>query len=112
MKGKRFTNTFNLDEYMKCIISGFYPAVDCEEVSESDAKFEFIMLGLRTRYGISLEDYKQRFGSDLKDDFPIALEKSDRYLIFKDGRMMIKDEFLYVQNSVLMPFMEEPRKEN
>lgn len=112
MKGKRFTNTFNLDEYMKCIISGFYPAVDCEEVSESDAKFEFIMLGLRTRYGISLEDYKKRFGSELKDDFPIALEKSDRYLIFKDGRMMIKDEFLYVQNSVLMPFMEEPRKEN
>lgn len=58
MKGKRFTNTFDLDEYMKCIISGFYPAVDCEEVSETDAKFEFVMLGLRTKYGVSLTEYE------------------------------------------------------
>ena len=109
MKGKRFTNTFDLDEYMKCIISGFYPAVDCEEVSETDAKFEFVMLGLRTKYGVSLTEYEKQFASSLEGDFPVALEKSGRYLDREGDTLRIKDEYLYVQNSVLMPFMEEPR---
>lgn len=109
MRGKRFTNTFDLDEYMKCLISGFYPAVDCEEVSEADAKFEFIMLALRTKYGVSLSEYEKQFGSSLKDDFPQALGKSGRYLEEEGDRLRIRDEYLYVQNSVLMPFLEEPR---
>ena len=109
MKGKRFTNTFNLDEYMKCVISGFYPAVDCEEVSEADAKFEFVMLGLRTEKGVELAAYQKAFGSELKEDFPRALNKSEKYLCMDGGYLKIKEEYLYVQNSVLMPFMEEPR---
>lgn len=109
MRGKRFTNTFDLDEYMKCLISGFYPAVDCEEVSEADAKFEFIMLALRTKYGVSLSEYEKQFGSSLKDDFPQAFGKSGRYLEEEGDRLRIRDEYLYVQNSVLMPFLEEPR---
>jgi len=112
MKGKRFTNTFDLDEYMKCIISGFYPAVTCEEVGESDAKFEFIMLALRTKYGASLSEYEKAFGSVLEEDFPVALEKSGRYLERDGDKIKIKDEYLYVQNSVLMPFMEEPGRKN
>ncbi|MBQ8885410.1 MAG: radical SAM family heme chaperone HemW [Clostridia bacterium] len=109
IKGKRFTNTFDLDEYMKCIISGYYPAVTSEEVSEADAKFEFIMLALRTKYGVSLSEYEKNFASRLEDDFPKALEKSDKYLEREGDIIRIKDEYLYVQNSVLMPFMEEPR---
>lgn len=60
MNGKRFTNTFNLDDYMKCVISGFFPAVDCEEVGEADAKFEKVMLALRTAEGLSLAEYRKR----------------------------------------------------
>ena len=88
---------------MKCIISGFYPAVDCEEVSETDAKFEFVMLGLRTKYGVSLTEYDKQFASSLEGDFPVALEKSGRYLDREGATLRIKDEYLYVQNSVLMP---------
>lgn len=109
MKGKRFTNTFDLDEYMKCVISGFFPAVTCEEVSEADSKFEFIMLALRTKYGVSLSEYEKQFGKAFEEDFPAALQKSARYLERDGDRIRIKEEFLYVQNSVLMPFMEEPR---
>ena len=107
MRGKRFTNTFNLDEYMKCIISGFYPAVSCEEVSEGEAKFEFIMLGLRTRYGISLTEYKRQFGTSVGEDFPNAFKKSLEYLELDGERIRIKEEYLYVQNSILMPFLDE-----
>ena len=109
MNGKRFTNTFNLDDYMKCVISGFCPAVDCEEVSETDAKFEKVMLALRTSKGLSLSDYKKEFSSDLEEDFPSALAKTRKYLDEDGDIIRIKDEYLYVQNQILMPFMEEPR---
>ena len=110
MKGKRFTNTFDLDEYMKCVISGFYPAIEAEDVSETDAKFEFVMLALRTKYGVSLSEYEKKFGVPLQEDFPKALEKTEKYLEYVGDAVKIKDEYLYVQNSVLMPFMEEPRE--
>ncbi len=109
MRGKRFTNTFDLDEYMKCVISGFYPAVTSEEVDENDAKFEKVMLALRTEKGLSLKNYKETFGSSLGDDFPQALKKTAKYLELNGDNLKIKDEYLYVQNSVLMPFMEEER---
>ncbi len=107
MQGSRFTNTFQLDEYMKCVISGFYPAITCEKVGESEAKFEFIMLGLRTKYGVSLKEYKQKFSNEMAEDFPKALRESLKYLELDGDRIRIKDEFLYVQNSILMPFMDE-----
>lgn len=107
MQGKRFTNTFSLDEYMKCIISGHYPAVTCEEVEGADAKFEYVMLALRTTKGVSMRGYKETFGTTLAEDFPNALKKSVQYLQLDGDNIRIKDEFLYVQNSILMYFMEE-----
>jgi len=109
MRGKRFTNTFDLDEYMKCIISGFYPAVTSEDVSEEDAKFEFVMLAMRTKYGVNMQEYKEKFGTSLGDDFPNALKKTVKYLELDGDNLKIKDEFLYVQNSILVYFMEEER---
>jgi oxygen-independent coproporphyrinogen-3 oxidase len=112
MQGKRFTNTFDLDEYMKCIISGFYPAVTSEEVNTDDAKFEFVMLALRTSAGVDMNAYKQAFGTSLAEDFPNALKKTVSYLELDGDFIRIKDEYLYVQNSILMPFMEEERAKN
>ena len=110
MRGKRFTNTFDLDEYMKCVISGFYPAVTSEEVSEADAKFEFVMLALRTKDGVSMQAYKEKFGTSLGDDFPNAVKKTVKFLELDGDNLRIKDEFLYVQNTILMPFLEEERE--
>ena len=107
MCGQRFTNTFDLDEYMKCIISGFYPAVTSEQVDEKDAKFEYVMLALRTAKGLSLKGYEETFGNPIADDFPNALKKTVKYLDLVDGNLKIKDEYLYVQNSILVDFMEE-----
>ena len=107
MCGRRFTNSFDLDEYMKCIISGFYPAVTSEEVNEKDARFEYIMLALRTSRGVSMQEYKETFGTSLAEDFPNALKSSVKYLELNGDMLKIKDEYLYVQNSILMPFIEE-----
>ncbi len=104
--GRRFTNTFDLDEYMKCILSGFLPVVENEEISGEDAKFEFLMLALRTSEGISAERYRAAFGSDWKSDFSTPYHKNAAYFEECGDRTRFKDEYLYVQNSILMDFLQ------
>lgn len=106
MCGKRFTNTFDLDEYIKCILSGFLPVIESEDVSAEDAKFEYVMLTLRTVYGVSAEGYKQAFGSDWKKDFEKAYQKTAQYLQEDGDITRIKEEFLYVQNQILTEYMK------
>lgn len=106
MCGKRFTNTFDLDEYIKCILSGFLPVIESEDVSGEDAKFEFIMLGLRTVYGVSAAEYTKSFHSDWKEDFAEAYQKTAQYLLEEGDVTRIRDEYLYVQNIILTEFMK------
>ena len=95
---------------MKCVISGCYPAVTSEEVNEADANFEYVMLALRTANGVCMKKYKETFGTSLAEDFPNALKKTVKYLELNGDNLRIKDEYLYVQNAVLVYFMEEERE--
>ena len=106
MCGKRFTNTFNLDEYIKCILSGFLPVIESEQVSNEDAKFEFVMLALRTAKGISAQDYIKAFSSDWKEDFKDAYKKTSSYLEEEGDNTHIKEEYLFVQNQILTEYMK------
>ncbi len=105
IKEKRFTNTFDFDEYTKCILSGFPAVIESEDVTEQDAKFEFIMLALRTTRGFSAKEYRDKFGSDFKDDFRDAFAKTEQFLEQKGDLVRIKSRYLYVQNQILMNFM-------
>ena len=105
LKGRRFTNTRDLDDYIKCILSDHFPVVDDEKIEGVDANFETVMLAFRTSEGLSLEDYRRVFGSDFASDFFDALKKHRDRLELTNGRIRIKDEFLYVQNEILMDFL-------
>ncbi len=104
--GKRFTNTFDLDEYMKCVLSGYFPVIESEEVSGDDAKFEFVMLAMRTVFGVSQKEYFRQFHSEWKKDFAEGYAKTKQYLEEKDDVTRIKDEYLYVQNQILTEYMK------
>ncbi len=103
--GKRFTNTFNLDEYIKCILSGFLPVLESEEVDEQSAKFEFVMLALRTARGLSATEYENAFHSDWKKDFSEGYSKTAAFLEEEGDITRIKGEYLFVQNQILTEFM-------
>lgn len=102
--GRRLLNTTDLDEYMKCILSGFYPVIDNEEVSDRDERFEFVMLGLRTVYGVNAGEYRKTFGSDWKQDFSAAYGRTRKYLQEEGDVTRIKDEYLFVQNQILSEY--------
>ena len=106
MGGRRFTNTRDLDEYIKCILSNYYPVVADDAIGEEDAKFETVMLSLRTARGIDLAAYRARFGSDFVKDFAAPLEKNAAYLDRSDSFVRIKDDYLYVQNTIIIDFLQ------
>ena len=106
MAGRRFTNTRDLDDYMKCILSSYYPVVDDERVSEEDAKFERVMLALRTTAGLDTVSYTKEFGTSFFTDFSAAVLKNADYLERKGDCIRIKDAYLYVQNKILVDFLE------
>lgn len=108
--GNRLTNTFDLDEYIKCILSGFVPVVDSEGVKAKDARFEKIMLALRTAEGLDITEFEKEFDVSFTQLYRNALQRNREFLAVKGSRLKIKDEYLYIQNSILMPFMEEDVK--
>ncbi len=105
LNGRRFTNTEVIDEYLKCLLSNKYAEVFSENVSLQDAKGEYAMLLLRTSIGVNLQDYKKEFKSDFNSDFNKAINKNKKYLEITETNVKIKDEYLYVQNSILVDFI-------
>ena len=101
----RFTNTFDLDEYFKCILSDHLPVIDSEEIDLQGQKEEFVMLAMRTAEGVSAARYKRQFGSDFFADFAAPIKKTAHYLDISERGVKIKDEYLFVQNSIIIEFL-------
>ena len=65
------------------------------------------MLALRTEEGLDIAAYRREFGSEFVLDFEEALVKNKEYFDLVGGkRVKIKDEYLYVQNHILMDFLK------
>lgn len=104
INGERFTNTFNLDEYFKCIMTNRFPVVDSEKIDEQGAKDETIMLALRTSDGLDIEKFNANFNADFLKDYSQALQKNEKCLEITPKNLRIKDEYLFVQNSIICDF--------
>lgn len=100
----RFTNTFDLDEYFKCILSGHMAVVDREEIDKEGRGEELIMLALRTAEGLDPQRYYALTGKDFFEEYREVLRKNAEYMEVTAQRVRIKDEFLFVQNSIITEF--------
>ena len=104
--GRRFTNTESIDEYVHCLLSDRYAEIFSEDIVGEEAKFEYLMLRLRTALGVNFSEYKSTFGSDFYTDFKQKLPSVIKYMDVDDNRIKIKDEYLYVQNNIIIQFMD------
>ena len=104
---KRKTNTYSIDEYINSIIYNKVPEISCEEITKEDAKFEFIMLALRTTYGLSKRKYLENFNEDFDKTYEKQLRINEKYIVNEGDNVKIKDEYLYVQNNIILSFMKE-----
>lgn len=105
IKNVRFTNTFDLDEYFKCIMSNRFPVVDSEEVDKEGQMEETLMLALRTAEGLNVEKFNAKFDCDFDKLYSAALKKNAEYLERNGGILRVKDEYLYVQNTIICDFL-------
>ena len=104
--GRRFTNTFNITEYINAVIYNKSPEIASDVIDEKDAKFEFIMLGLRTEKGISAAKYNLLFGADFFEEYKDVLDKKGKFLAVEGDSVRIKEEYIYVQNDIILAFMK------
>ncbi|MCD0464043.1 radical SAM family heme chaperone HemW [Flavobacterium sp. ENC] len=87
---KRGWNIANNSLYIKSIQENVLP-IETETLSKSDRYNEYIMTGLRTIWGVSLERIETEFGPD--------------YLIYlnKQTRKFLDDDLLFIENNILKP---------
>ena len=105
LDGRRYTDTYSIDEYMNAVIYNKLPEIASDLIEGDDAEFEYIMLGLRTCEGISKSEFFTNFGTDFDKKYSDALKKKAAFLDIDGDRIKIKDDFLYVQNDIILEFM-------
>ncbi len=103
---RRFTNTFNIDEYMNAVIFNKSPEISSDVIEKEDAKFEKIMLALRTAEGLNVKEFNKLFDADFDSEYKSVLDKKMRFMDRNGDVLKIKDDYLYVQNDIILAFMK------
>lgn len=102
--GWRFRRTEVLEEYLSD-----QRAVDRRKNTRSDSIGEFLFTGLRKTEGIRFADFNKRFGCDVKDLFPEAIERHRTAgLLVVDraaGRLYLTGKGIDVSNAVFADFV-------
>ena len=77
--------------YLKAVFENKKPVEQSEELSTEQLALEALFLGLRTKEGIHLNQYKERFGLVLLDDKKKTIDE------------LIKNKFVELKNGYLCP---------
>jgi oxygen-independent coproporphyrinogen-3 oxidase len=79
---RRWSNERDVAKYIESVEREDSPVVEHTELNEEEVRSESIFLGLRLMRGLDLEEYRVRFGTDLRDDYRAELARlSDAGLI-------------------------------
>ncbi len=100
--GNRYYNPSNLKLYMAdCIGSRVM-----EDLSMQDMMNEFVMVGLRTRNGVDMEDFKFRFGSSDYDRIMAEAERQSKMgnIEITDGGFRVPENRWLVSDSIIVAF--------
>lgn len=97
IKGFRYTNTKNIDEYLL----GNYRAEE-NLISRTEMMENEIMLGLRKMKGINLQEFFDKYEVNIQDAFPVTPLVRSKELVYKDGYIFINPKYIYVMNEILL----------
>ena len=117
--GRRYTNISDIGRYMD-VLAEITNALDksyvnellqirtdMEELSKEDEMSEYMFLGLRKTKGIDITDFKEEFGTDIKDIFGEAIEDNiARGLLIHDGNCLyLSKRVIDISNTVMSDFI-------
>ena len=106
--GVRYGNHTDLLSYVQdpvCAVS------EREAVTEEDLAYEWIMLRLRLKEGVSLFEYRARFGVDLKQRHFTAVNGflSQGLMREEDGHLFLTERGFRLSNSILVAFLTDEK---
>jgi oxygen-independent coproporphyrinogen-3 oxidase len=87
---RRWWNHRFLDQYFAAINAGNLPVEETETLTMGQLRLEALYLGLRTRKGIFLQDFKNQYQYDLFTEKGKMLDK-----LQEEGLVSIQDGHLY-----------------
>jgi len=96
----RYTNTSSFDKYLK--------SKDIKEeiikLTKNDEMFENIMMSLRLKKGLNIDEFNIRYNTDLLDVYKEAIKKNRKLLSINKGYLSVKNR--EILNEILIDFMD------
>ncbi len=90
---KRITTTRAMKNYIKAINKGMLANIEEDRIDKEEEQREKVMLGLRTLKGIEFSDIDK-------------LEKIKKYLDIQGRNIIIKKEYLFLSNFIILEILE------
>lgn len=111
-KGFRYvrqTNPRTIPDYLAMVNSSDLSMRETTYIAPADARFETMMLGLRTTSGVAENDFLQMHGVSLESCYGARLEqlKSRGLLDHREGRWFLTRHGMDIQNSILVDLMDD-----
>ena len=112
--GKRFTAAANLDQYITGILEQKTILSECESVPLRERAGEYLMLRLRTSYGIEENEYMQTYLLPFAPLEKLLTTYAQRDLAKKEenGRWRLTPKGFMVSNAILVELLEVQQKSN
>lgn len=105
MNGSRFAVSSDMQQYL-----GEKPGTftDEEKLTKKDMEEEFFYVGLRMVSGVSLTEFKERFGVSAQEVYPGLMETfvEEKAAEFRGDRFVLTDYGLDVSNYIMAQFLQ------
>ena len=106
MNGSRFAVSSDMQQYL-----GEKPGTftDLEKLTRKDMEEEFFYVGLRMVSGVSLTEFKERFGVSAQEVYPGLMETfvAEKAAEFRGDRFVLTDYGLDVSNYIMAQFLQD-----
>lgn len=105
----RFCNTRNMQEYLENSRNPRAIRRDIAALSEKEQQEEFMFLGLRMTKGISVQEFRERFGKEIEEIYGKVLEKYEAlgFLEKSNDFWRFTRKGIHVSNHILSDFLQD-----
>ena len=109
--GKRFTYQRDLEGYIEGIFGGAPVLSECDSIPLRERAGEYLMLRLRTRYGIEGKEYHRMFRMDFAplEEILEQLRKA-RFAVKENGRWRLTAQGFLLSNRIILALQEAQRE--
>lgn len=102
----RAWNIASISKYVEGINNGT-PSIEIEQLDKRSQYNDFILTGMRTRWGVDLDELERKFGADLKE---YALENARKYIdegysTIRNSKLKLTRDGIFISDGIMSDMM-------